>query len=98
MSEAENEFTRFDPTPEERATLKQIYGAYDDATALRHLREYPLQYGYIRRYNDHTGRFFEDVSPEDIERENSDPLANELARIIQEEIMREQLRELGIKA
>jgi hypothetical protein len=94
---SENEFTRFDPTPEERETLKRIHGAYDDATALRQLREFPLKYGYKRYYTDHTGRFFEDVSPEEQEAARNDPLLQEFNKIVQEEINREMLRELGFK-
>lgn len=94
----DNEFTRFDPTDAERKALKRIYGAYDDATALRQLREYPLPDDHKRFYTDHTGRFFEDRSEAQLKADEAafrnDPFAQDFQQILQDEINREIVRKI----
>ena len=53
-----------------------------EQTRLQHLIDFPLKEGYERIYGDHTGRWFTDYPPEDIEQMANDPLA----KILQEEI------------
>jgi hypothetical protein len=76
--------------------FKNIIGGYDEATVLSHLEEVPLKEGYTRIYGDHTGRWFDDVSPEDMETSRNDPLMIDLRTAIDEEVNREILRQMGI--
>jgi hypothetical protein len=76
--------------------FKNIVGGYDEETVLRHLEEVPLKEGYTRIYEDHTGRNWQDVSPEDMEASRNDPLIIDLQTAIDEEINREIARQMGI--
>lgn len=42
----------------------RVYGARDLESERDHLRELPLKEGWVRMYEDHTGRWFKDFSPE----------------------------------
>lgn len=48
--------------------------------------EFPLKEGYTRIYTDHTGRDWEDKSPEEMEAIRTDPFQVELKALIQKEI------------
>jgi hypothetical protein len=76
--------------------FKNIIGGYDEATVLCHLEEDPLKEGYTRIYGDHTGRWYDDVSPEDMEASRNDPLMIDLRTAIDEEVNREIMRQMGI--
>lgn len=54
-----------------------IIGCRDKETEERHLRSNPLPEGWVRHYNDHTGRFFKDYSPEEWEEANRPNPASE---------------------
>lgn len=61
--------------------------------------ENPPKPGYHRLYNDHTGRWYDDMSPEQYEAEMNDPRLNILRDEINKEILREIRREImgGLK-
>jgi hypothetical protein len=78
--------------PQRRETdmSDRIWGCIDKETEERHLKEWPLEDGKERLYYDHTGRFFYDYDPN----APVDPIEQELWDILQEEILKEQVKEL----
>ena len=70
--------------------MSKIYNCIDKETEERHLKEFPLQEGFERHYNDHTGRFFRDIDPN----EPVDPLEQELFDILNQEIQKEIQKEI----
>jgi hypothetical protein len=42
-----------------------VIGAYSKEVEEEHPKEYPLPEGHYRVYSDHTGRWFEDFTPEE---------------------------------
>jgi nuclear transport factor 2 (NTF2) superfamily protein len=54
----------------------------------------PLKEGYTRIYSDHTGRWFDDYSPEQMEFMRNDPLMKIIHEEITKEIDREIIRQM----
>ena len=54
------------------------------------MEEEPVKEGYTRVYTDHTGRYYTDYSPEDMQAMIDDPLA----KILREEITKEINKEI----
>jgi hypothetical protein len=72
-----------------------VIGCKDKETEERHLRDNPLPDGWIRHYNDHTGRFYNDYSPEEWERINRpNPVSEALEKAVTEEINTAIIRSL----
>ena len=76
-----------------------VYGPYSKEVEEEHLRECPLPEGHYRIYTDHTGRWFEDFSPEEYKKAFvPDPNATDpegmLYYILSEEIKKERRKEL----
>lgn len=76
-----------------------IFGAFDKETEERQLKEYPLKEGNYRIYMDHTGRTFQDFSPEEYKKAfvpnpNSDEPEDILLCILKEEIDKAIVKEI----
>ena len=56
--------------------------------------EFPLKEGYTRVYEDHTGRWFKDYSPEEYEEAFNSPEMQEFGKILQEEIDKEVINKM----
>lgn len=63
-----------------------ILNCRDKKTEQRHLKEKPLNEGWVRHYYDHTGRFFNDYSPEEWKRINE---PNEISDLLKQLISKE---------
>ena len=81
-------------TEEERIEYEKMM----EETYQQQLIDFPLKPGYTRRYTDHTGRWFEDLSPEEIEAEKNDPYNKIVIDAITEEINKEIIRSIVLSA
>lgn len=54
----------------------------------------PVQEGYTRIFMDHTGRWYKDFSPEEMEEYRNDPLMKEINRVVTEQIDKELIQQI----
>lgn len=56
-----------------KESIMNVIGAYDKEVEEAHLKEYPLPEDHYRVYTDHTGRWFEDFTPEEYKKAFGEP-------------------------